>query len=114
MIERFNKTNNTFIYIAERIFTLRAEEPQSFDKFGAVADSDGKDTLWISSGWAGEERGVVWRHNVSNSLKRHRDQKIFDLLDDDSQRIFDTPHDDYEVAKVFAHGNEPKVFNSIC
>lgn len=112
-MERFNKTNNTFIYIAERIVTLRAEEPQSFDKFGAIAESDGKDTLWISSGWAAEEQGVVWTYNVSNSLRRRRDQKIFDLLDDDIQHVFDTPHDDYEVAKVFARGNEPKVSNSI-
>jgi len=109
LMEKFNKTDNTCIYIAERIITLRAEEPQSFGKFGAVAESDGRNILWISSGWANEEEGVVWSFNVSNSLTKHRDQKIFDSLDDDIQHIFKTPKDDYEIAKVFAHGNEPKV-----
>ena len=109
MTEKFNKTDNTSSYVAERIITLRAEEPQSFDKFGAVAESDGRDTLWISSGWANEEQGVVWSYNISNGLTRHRDRKVFDSLDDDTQYIFKTPKDDYEVAKVFAHGNEPKV-----
>ena len=67
---------------------------------------DGRDILWISSGWANEEQGVVWSYNVSKGISKFRNNRLLDSLDDDIQLIFKTP---YEIAKVFALGNEPKV-----
>jgi hypothetical protein len=96
------------MYIPELVITLRAEEPQSFGKFGAVAESDGQDILWISSGWANEEQGVVWSYNISAGLSKIRGRESY-LLDKHIQHFFNNPQENYEIAKVFAQGSEPKV-----
>jgi hypothetical protein len=111
LTEIFNKTANSSVYITEHVITLRAEEPRSFDKFGAVAESDGQDTLWISSGWANEEDGAVWSYNVAHGLSKFRKSELV-IEDEEHNRLqfsFERPREHYEVAKVFAHGSEPKV-----
>ena len=107
--EKFNATSHRFVYIAEKVITLRAEEPQPYGKFGAVAESDGQDMLWISSGWANEEDGVVWSYNVREGLSNieNRELEFEERFGEGMQQIFEARQ--HDVAKVFAHGNEPKV-----
>ena len=97
------------MYITKHAITLRAEEPQAFDKFGAVTGSDGRDRLWISSGWANEEDGVVWSYNVGRGLAESH-SRLFEMeFSGDAQNIFLKSREEFEVAKVFAQGSEPKV-----
>ena len=111
LAEKFNKTSNTSIYKVEHVITLRSEDPQPFDKFGAVAESDGQNMLWISSGWANDEAGMVWSYNVQHGLSKARDRELEQLLENDqeSQVTFNMAYEQYEVAQVFAQGREPKV-----
>ena len=96
-------------YRVQHVITLRAEQPQTFGKFGAVAESDGKDMLWISSPWANEEEGILWSYNVTDGLaRRHARRPSFQFQGYRVQHIF---RQDNETAKVFAYGTEPKVLN---
>lgn len=87
------------------MITLQAEEPQAYAKFGSVAESDGQDMLWISSGWANDEDGLVWSYNVTDGLSNLLVREIESK--ESVQQIFQSPQ--YDVAKVFAHGKEPRV-----
>ena len=109
MKENLTDTNNVSISVTH-VVTLQAEEPGAYDKFGAVTESDGKDTLWISSGWANEESGLVWSYNVRDGISKSSERKVMSFLHDNFQHVFRNPEEDYEVAKVFARGEEPKVF----
>jgi hypothetical protein len=116
---KFNKTSNSTSYRPTQAIILRAEEPHIFDKFGAAAESDGENMLWISSGWANEEGGVVWSYNVRHGFAnlRKRVSLIFQTDDDlELSNRKDDEQDPYEVATIFAKGVQPKVlfflFNS--
>ena len=107
-----NRTDTKNVNISVTyVMTLRAEEPGAYDKFGAVTASDGKDTLWISSGWANEENGVVWSYNVRDGISKYPKRKVMSFLYDNFQHIFSRDReDDHEVARVFVRGSEPKAF----
>jgi hypothetical protein len=107
--EKFNKTANSSIYLTEKVFTLRAEEPQQFGKFGSVATSDGRDILWISSGWTNEEDGAVWSYNITKGIHLARQVRDESMLQDGVQHVFKYSQDIYFLAEMFAEGNEPKV-----
>ena len=110
LTRKHNHTDDSYAYVPEHVITLREEEPQQFNKFGAVLESDGKDTLWISSGWANEERGAIWRYNVHDGLSPLKAQFQSVLpLDDENQRIFKIPKRHNETATIFMEGNEHKV-----
>lgn len=106
---KYNKTDNTSTLVPEFAFDLYAEEPQQFGKFGAVLESDGKEALWIGSGWANEEDGVVWRYNITQGLseKRRANEDLF--LESDDQKVFKAPREDYKTATIFAQGQSTKV-----
>ena len=98
-------------YRVQHVITLRAEQPQIFGKFGAVAESDGKDMLWISSPWANEEDGILWSYNVTDGLGRLQARgAAFQFQGYRVQHIF---RQDNETAKVFAYGTEPKVLDPL-
>jgi hypothetical protein len=107
--EKYNQTDETTSYVPEHVITLREHEPHLFNKFGAVLESDGKDTLWISSGWAFEERGAVWVYNVQQALSRihpHHSSNHF-LMD---QFVFSARRPSLnDTASLFAKGREHKV-----
>jgi hypothetical protein len=107
--EKFNKTANSSLYLTEKLFTLRAEEPQQFGKFGSVATSDGRDILWISSGWTNEEDGAVWRYNITKGIHLARQAQGESVLQDGVQHVFKYSQDICFPAETFAEGNEPKV-----
>jgi hypothetical protein len=107
--EKFNKTANSSIYVTEKVFTLRAEEPQQFGKFGSVATSDGKDILWISSGWTNEEDGAVWRYNITKGIHLARQVRDESTLQNGVQHVFRYSQDIWFPAATFAEGKEPKV-----
>jgi len=108
-----NLTNTNNITIAVRhVVTLQADEPGAYDKFGAVTESDGRDILWIASGWADEENGRVWSYNVRDGISKSQKRKVMSFLHDNFQHIFRDPEKENEVATVFARGREPKVFVS--
>lgn len=96
------------MYLTEKVFTIRAEEPQQFGKFGSVATSDEKDILWISSGWASEEDGAVWRYNITRGILLARQARDEGLLENGIQHVFES-QDTCFPAELFAKGNEPKV-----
>jgi len=110
--EKYNKTSNSSYLLIRHAFSLRGEEPQLFGKFGAVMESDGVNRLWISSGWANEEDGVVWSFNITDGLPKfsHKSsmeiqggvQEVFKPLQREPKKLF-------EVAKIFAKGIVPKV-----
>jgi hypothetical protein len=106
---KHNNTDNTTTLLPELAFTLLAAEPQQFGKFGAVLESDGRDILWIGSGWANEEDGVVWHYNISQGLSEFRLAYEDFTLEFDDQQIFRAPQDDYKTATIFAKGQSPKV-----
>jgi hypothetical protein len=111
---KHNKTDNSSTLVPELVFALFAEEPQQFGKFGSVLDSDDVDILWIGSGWANEEDGIVWKYNISQGLSEYKQSyEDFILESDEHQQIFKAPVEDYKYAKVFAQGQSPKV-QSIC
>ena len=97
---------NTTTYNVEKVITLYAEEPEPFGKFGAVAATDGQDALWISSGTANDEDGVVWSYNVGHQLSKLRPKDW--ILDKESQHMFHAPKADNATAKVFAKGQHRK------
>lgn len=102
------------MYLADKVFTICAEEPQQFGKFGSVATSDDKDMLWISSGWANEEDGAVWRYNISRGIRLSRQAQDEGVLQDELQHVFKS-QDICFRAEVFAKGGEPKVLSTeIC
>jgi hypothetical protein len=104
--EHLNKTTNSTVFAAHREFTIRAEEPQQFGKFGAQAQTGGPDMLWISSGWADDENGVVWSFNVTEHLSKPRHKLQIQLP---LKTLSEDPKDNYQIATVFARGKEPKV-----
>jgi hypothetical protein len=109
--EKFNKTSKSTIYLTDKVFTIRAEESQQFGKFGSVATSDDKDMLWISSGWANEEDGAVWRYNISRGIRLARQARDEGLLQNGLQHVFKS-QDICFPAELFAKGSEPKVLPS--
>jgi hypothetical protein len=107
--ENVTASKNVSIIVTPTI-TLRADEIEEYGKFGAITESDGKDTLWISSGWAGDESGIVWSYNVRDGLSQSRARQVKSFLQKTFQHPFRDPEDDYETATVFARGQEPKVY----
>jgi hypothetical protein len=104
-MQQFNKTTNSTYLQPNHVSTLRAQKPQEFAKFGANMDSDGIDTLWISSGWANDEAGVVWSYNITTASPKPKHQWQHQL-----QRIFKSEDDNFCIAQIFAQGQESKVF----
>jgi hypothetical protein len=114
--EKHNKTANSTTLDVNLVFSLLAEVPQAFGKFGAVMESDGINRLWISSGWANEEDGVLWSYNVNDGLSKYPYKNLVGTQDV-LQEVFKNPpkeHDDFEIASVFAEGSEPKVYIPLC
>jgi len=108
---KYNKTSNSTQLVVQHAFSVRAEVPQAFGKFGAIMESDGADRLWISSGWANEEDGVVWSYNVTDGLSNVRSEESREKQGR-SQEVFRTLRkdvDEYKAAEMFAEGTEPKV-----
>jgi hypothetical protein len=100
------------MYTPTLAITLRPEEAHHFDKFGAVAESDGENMLWISSGWAHEEQGIVWSYNVRNGHSKLRRRASLIFQDDDFPRGDEDEPDIFEIARIFAKGSLPKVLFS--
>jgi len=97
---------NTTSYKVDRAITLHAEQSELFGKFGAVLATDGRDTLWISSGSANEEDGLVWSYNVGKQLAKARHDDW--TLENQIQHVFHAPKADNATAKVFAKGQHKK------